>query len=293
MPYAAVNGIRLHYAQHGMDRDSAPTPLLMLHGLGCSSDDWDFQVPAFAPHFPLIIPCLRGFGRSDKPPGAYTVPCLSEDVLALLDTLGVQDAHVLGFSMGGAVALQLAVDRPERVRSLMLVNTQASFEVARWREQLMKLYRVGMGSERGLARMTRLLNRHCFPEPHQQGLRKEMTRRQLRNHTPSYLAAIQALAGWSVVPRLRDIHAPVLVVSGDKDYVPAEDRLAMVRQLRHGHFELVRNSRHATPYDQPTVFNDLALSFLRDPAAYVRGLETEIALPWRQATRTSRGIVTT
>ncbi|MEO0422461.1 MAG: alpha/beta hydrolase [Pseudomonadota bacterium] len=273
MPYAAVNGIRLHYRYLGQDRHPDAQPVLMLHGLGCSSEDWDLQVPAFSPHHPLIMPCLRGFGRSDKPTGCYTVPAFAQDILGLLDEMGVRRAHVLGYSMGGAVALQLAVARPERVASVTLVNAQASFEVARWREQLMKLYRIGMGSERGLQRMARLLNRHCFPEPHQQALREEMTRRHLRNHKPSYLAAIQALAGWSVAPRLRELQMPVLVVSGDKDFVPPEDRMAMVRQLRKAHFELVKDSRHATPYDQATVFNDLVLSFLRDPEALVGGAD--------------------
>ncbi len=269
MPYAAVNGIRLHYRHLGADRDPEAPPLVMLHGLGCSSEDWDMQEPAFTPHHRLILPCLRGFGRSDKPTGCYTIPGFAEDVLALLDELDLRRFHLLGYSMGGAVALQMAVERPERIASLVLVNSQASFEVTYWREQLMKLYRIGMGSARGLERMTRVLNRQCFPEPHQQALRNEMTRRHLRNHKPSYLAAIQALAGWSVVPRLREVQAPVLVVSGDQDFVPAKDRIALVRQLRNAHFELVRNSRHATPYDQSSVFNELVLSFLRDPQAMI------------------------
>ena len=90
MATATINGIRLHYVDTGTPTASAvedPLPLVMLHGLGCSSGDWDFQLPVLSTEYRLIAPCLRGFGKSDKPAGPYTVSELADDVRALLGEL--------------------------------------------------------------------------------------------------------------------------------------------------------------------------------------------------------------
>ena len=108
MPYQFVNGIRLRYETWGV----GSTPLVLIHGLGSSADDWFLQLPAFAPHYLCVAVDLRGHGLSDKPAGRYTVGLFAADVAALLHELDLAPAHILGLSLGGMVAQQLAVAQP-------------------------------------------------------------------------------------------------------------------------------------------------------------------------------------
>ena len=105
MPYQFANGIRLRYETWGV----GSTPLVLIHGLGSSADDWFLQLPAFAPHYLCVAVDLRGHGLSDKPAGRYSVGLFAADVAALLRELDLVPAHILGLSLGGMVAQQLAI----------------------------------------------------------------------------------------------------------------------------------------------------------------------------------------
>ena len=102
---------------------SGTTPLVLLHGLGSSADDWFLQLPAFAPHYLCVAVDLRGHGLSDKPAGRYSVGSFAADVAGLIRTLDLAPAHILGLSLGGMVAQQMAIAHPQVVRSLVLLNT--------------------------------------------------------------------------------------------------------------------------------------------------------------------------
>ena len=117
-------------------------PLVLLHGLGSSQRDWELQVPSFSQGYRLIIPDLRGHGESPKPREAYRMDLLAADVALLLMRLKARPAHVVGLSLGGAVAQQLAIDYPELLRSLVLVNTLPRFVSSGRRLQLLGLRRL-------------------------------------------------------------------------------------------------------------------------------------------------------
>jgi pimeloyl-ACP methyl ester carboxylesterase len=107
----SVNGIDLYYEERG----SGP-PLLVIPGLSGTG----FTIPALEPHFRSITLDNRGAGRSSAPPGPYTTRLMADDAAALLDHLGIDRAHVLGFSLGGMIAQELALAHPERVGRLVL-----------------------------------------------------------------------------------------------------------------------------------------------------------------------------
>jgi 3-oxoadipate enol-lactonase len=111
-----VNGIDLYYEERG----SGP-PLLLLPGLSSTG----FTIPALEPHFRSITLDNRGAGRSSVPPGPYTTRLLADDAAALLEYLGIERAHILGFSLGGAIAQELALAYPERVDHMVLYGTFA------------------------------------------------------------------------------------------------------------------------------------------------------------------------
>src|SRR5262249_58623123 len=99
MPTSRINGIELFH-----ERIGAGPPLLLVHGLGSSGDDWAFQRDAFAHRHTLILPDLRGSGRSARPYGPYSIALFAADLWALVDALGFAAIDLLGFSLGGAVA---------------------------------------------------------------------------------------------------------------------------------------------------------------------------------------------
>ncbi|MBK9233848.1 MAG: alpha/beta fold hydrolase [Anaerolineae bacterium] len=119
MPTIVVNNVCLRYETWG----DGP-PLVMLHGLGSCADDWVYQLPDLGRHFSLSAARpARACRLSDKPPGPYSMAQFAADVSGLLHTLDIGPAHVLGLSLGGMVAQQLALARPDLVRSLVLINT--------------------------------------------------------------------------------------------------------------------------------------------------------------------------
>jgi len=98
-------------------------PLLMIMGLGADSRMWMLQTPAFSARYTCVALDNRGVGRSSAPEGSYTTEQMAGDALAVMDAAGVERAHVLGISLGGAIAQQVALKAPERVRSLTLAAT--------------------------------------------------------------------------------------------------------------------------------------------------------------------------
>src|SRR5918996_120455 len=121
MPYAIVNKIRMHYEVTG-----AGPPLLLISGLSAPSVGWALQVKALAPHFQVVTFDNRGVGATDLPPEpVYTTAQMADDAAAVLRHLNISRAHVLGASMGGTIALELALRHARLVRSLILACTWA------------------------------------------------------------------------------------------------------------------------------------------------------------------------
>ncbi|OGP84745.1 MAG: hypothetical protein A2Y95_03760 [Deltaproteobacteria bacterium RBG_13_65_10] len=120
MPKATINGTRIHYLQAGDGPD-----LVMLHGLAADLSFWFLRiVPRLKDRWRVTALDLRGHGYSDAPPSGYRTADLAEDLLALIDHLDIARPHVVGHSFGGAVALHHAVNRPDRLESLALVDSR-------------------------------------------------------------------------------------------------------------------------------------------------------------------------
>ncbi len=249
----------MHYETHGEGE-----PLLLLHGLGSSTSDWEHQVPTFSEKFHVIAPSLRGFGETDKPSGPYSMTQYANDAFALLDHLNIKACHVLGFSMGGAIAFQMAVQNQHRVHTLTILNSQPGFEVDHWSKHLFVLSRIAMAKIVGMERMARFLSKRLFPEPNQEHLRNTMRIRHGTNDKDSYLAALNALKGWNVREWIAGLHMPTLVVAAEHDYTSIEDKKLFVSELPNARLEVIEGSRHATHVDRSQQFNELVMKFLLD-----------------------------
>ena len=123
MPITKANGIDLYYEIHGDGE-----PLLLIMGLSLTSKSWFKTLPALSEQYKVILFDNRGVGQSGKPNSPYSIELMAEDARAVLDAAGVESAHVYGISMGGMIAQRLAIQYPERVRSLILGCTTSGGE---------------------------------------------------------------------------------------------------------------------------------------------------------------------
>lgn len=257
MPTLKLDDAEIYYECAG----SGP-PLLLIHGLGSSGDDWAFQRDDFARAHRVILPDLRGSGRSTKPPGPYSISRFAADLWALLDALSITSADLLGFSLGGAVAIEMALLRPSGVRRLVVCNTLASYRTDTWRKWLEAHAQLACVRLLGLRRTARLVARRMFPHDDQAPKRQRVVDVVGANPRRPYLDTVHALIGWSALERLAALRAAVLIIAAEYDYTPLAEKRAEMRHFPHAQFAVVAGSRHGTPFDAVEDFNAIVLQFL-------------------------------
>jgi pimeloyl-ACP methyl ester carboxylesterase len=248
-----VNGTRLHVTDTGTGH-----AVLFLHGMGCDGSDWQPQVDAFADRYRCITVDHRGHGRSDREVGdGYSIAGFAADAIGVLDQLGVDHAHVVGLSMGGMIAQQMAVTRPDRVCTLSLLDTFA-------RPGAMG---EGMGAMAdqveagGIDVIAGGFQAMVFASATVQGNPGVLERfdTQFRRNTPACLAwAMRAVGGIDVYDRLGSVTAPTLVLCGAEDNLTpiaqAEELSAAIPGAR---LELVPDAGHFSNIENPAVVNQL------------------------------------
>jgi 3-oxoadipate enol-lactonase len=259
MPQIRLNGCQFHYTDQG----SGP-PLLLLHGLGSSERDWEYQIPALTPHYRVLCLDSRGHGQSEKGGSGYSIALFAADCLAFIEALQLEKPHIVGLSMGGMIGFQLAVNSPQTPASLTIVNSAPEVIPRKPKEFWMAGKRLFFAHVLPMRAIAGGLSKLLFPKPEQQHHRDTFQTRWNENHRSSYLASLRAIVGWGVSAQLDHIVCPVLVVSADQDYTPVEQKREYVGRLGDARLEVVADSRHATPVDQPEAFNTLLLTFLQE-----------------------------
>jgi 3-oxoadipate enol-lactonase len=205
---------------------------------------------------------LRGHGRSSVGSDWLTVGGLATDVAGILDVLEVRSGHILGLSLGGAVALQLALEFPELVDSLTIVNAFARFRVSRrgWLRTIGRLFLLLIG------RMDLLgawIAAGIFPDPGQEVWREAAAARIGANPRESYLRVMRAVMRFDVTSRLHEVQAPTLIVAGERDTTVAlEAKEIMAGSIPGARIVRFPRSGHGTPYDAADRFNEVVMSFI-------------------------------
>lgn len=191
MAYFEHEGCTLHYEEYGQGE-----PLVLLHGLGSSCQDWEYQVPELARQYRVILLDVRGHGRSDKPRERYSIAGFSADLLALLEHLNTGPVHLAGLSMGGMIGFQFAVDHPHRLRSLCIVNSAPEVKLRSRDDYWQWFKRWSLARLLSLETIGKGLAARLFPKPEQAELRRKMAERWARNDKRAYLASFDAIVGW-------------------------------------------------------------------------------------------------
>ena len=268
MPKALVNGINIYYQVHGEGE-----PLVLIQGFGGGHRGWFFQTRAFKRHFRLIIYDNRGIGRSDKAQGLYTLRDLADETIGLMDYLHIDKAHVLGMSLGGMVAQELAISYPERLKKLVLVCTTAGGgDVSEASPKLLEALGVKEGAaqpaldsvdfDKSVVAITALsFNKRLY-----RMIFVPLTRYYVRRvGVEGHLRQMEAVTGHSTRDRLHLIKAPTLVMTGTEDRIISPGSSEMIASLiPNARLVKIEGAAHAFAIEMPGRFNREVLDFLKD-----------------------------
>jgi pimeloyl-ACP methyl ester carboxylesterase len=259
----ALPDVRLH-----VEDSAGPGPTVAFaHGLF-----WDTRL--FAPQVERLSRsrrCIawdhRGQGRSEVTASGYDMDTLARDAIALLERLGTGPVHFVGLSMGGFVALRVALARPDLVRSLVLIDTSADAEppANRPRYRLLRLVAGWFGLGAVIGRLMPILFGPPFlADPARAGEREEYRRRLLANDRVGILRAVDGVLGRAgVADRLGSLRVPTLVIVGEHDRAtpPAKAR-AIAEAIPGARLVVIPDAGHTSTLEAPDVVNDALEAFL-------------------------------
>jgi 3-oxoadipate enol-lactonase len=253
-----MSPVELHYTVDGPE--SAPL-LLLGSSLGTTSALWRHEVPALAAEFRVVRYDHRGHGGSSVPPGPYTIADLGQDLIALLDRLGVERAHLAGISLTAMASMWAAAHAPERVERLAVLCTSARYGPAQmWANRAATVRSDGLEviADAIVARWTP----PTFAEAHPDVV--AWLRAMLVATPPEgYAGCCQAIETMDLVADLASITAPTLVVAGLADEAtPPTHAQLIVDNLPGARLALAAGAAHLPHISRPDVIVDLLLSFL-------------------------------
>ena len=256
-----LNGARIHY-----ERAGAGVPLVLLHAGVADHRMWDPQVDAFAEHFDVIRPDLRGFGSSELPPRPWSPV---EDLLALVDELGLKPAHLIGCSIGAGVAIDFALQHSERISRLVLVGpgingvhfapkypdlatevnaAEEAHDLAALNTAEMHLWLDGPRRPHGYVRQPL---RDLFLDMNGKNFGADFEKAPINELDPP------------APGRLHEITAPTLVVVGDEDVPMVFDAAdLLMSSIPHARKAVIHDAAHLPNLEHPQEFNRLVLDFL-------------------------------
>jgi pimeloyl-ACP methyl ester carboxylesterase len=262
MPAVQLSQVNLYYAEKGTGE-----PLLFLNGLSGEHGYWMGQLRAFGGRFRCLAVDNRDAGRSTSASGPYTIRDLAADVAELLDQLAVTRAHVVGLSMGGMIAQELALARPALVKSLALVATLAhADDWFRATLDAFGLIRRQVADTAGFfeAILPWWVSHRFFEQPDRiTWLRWLLRQNPLSQSLEGFQRQLAALGGHNALDRLHLIHCPVLVLTGEDDSVaPPRYARQILACLPHARLDLLPGVGHAPPLENPAQFNRRLAEFL-------------------------------
>lgn len=255
MPHVRIDDHNFYVERHG----DAGDPLVLVHGYTGDITEWRYQIPEFSKTHRVLVMEHRGHGRSDAPldEGCYTILNMADDVEAIVKHAGFDRYHLLGRSMGGAVAQEIALRSPRKLISLTLHDTSDGFAAGR-----SDVVRKWFEARNLIARqqgMTAVANLPSImkPAPHMPPERKlEEKERLSRMSVDSFVGCWDALETWEgTLERARDITTPTLVIYGSLDIgmLAASKRLAGA--IPNAVLVEIPEAGHAPQYERPELFN--------------------------------------
>ena len=260
MPIEHVKGVDLHYLQAGEGDD-----LLLLCGLGDDVTAWNGQFDPFSERYRVTVVDNRGVGRSSLPDGEFTVRDMAEDAAALCDAVGIGPAHVMGFSMGGAIAQELAIARPDLTRSLVIVGSWA------YSDRLFRTFIESSAYFAGIADDDRAFlmyflastySKAVFEDGRVDALCDAMLNNPYPQSTEAFQRTARAILDHDTRDRLGAIAAPTLVLYGEDDIIcPPRHSREIARLIPGAQLVGVPDQAHQPFQEDPAAFNETVQQF--------------------------------
>jgi 3-oxoadipate enol-lactonase len=254
--YVSRRGDEVYFETYG----AADAPAVVLgHGAGGNHGIWFQQVPVFAEHYRVITWDQRSFGLSTNHHGHASPRTATEDLLAILDHLGVARAHVVGQSMGGWAAMGLAVAHGERVRSLVLADTLGGIPIPGWWKTAASAQREGLFNHPALS------NEFCLHNAERAHLYLQIGGLRRDPHADP-MQVLRTMGDVTFTDEeLAALRIPTLFIVGTADEIfpPASISEAATR-VPGARVELIDGAGHSPYFEQPQAWNDLVAAFLRE-----------------------------
>ena len=258
----ATDGVLLHYDVVG--RRNAPA-VLLIQGLGTDKHGWDLQRMALALRYRVVALDNRGAGRSDKPFGHYSIEQMADDAMSVLDDAGIERAHIVGASMGGAITQYVGIKYPERTISLTLACTAC--RNSQWRKDLLQSWAT-TANERGMGAMAAEAARWVIgPRSFRRvlpavGWLGPLARGRSAHAFASQVKAILDVDD-SVAGELANITVPTLVLVGNQDILtPRGDSEELAERIPTAELVVISGAAHGFMVEHASTFNRVLLDFL-------------------------------
>jgi 3-oxoadipate enol-lactonase len=262
MPKKTVRDIEIYYEVHGKG-----FPLVLIRGLGSNADHWYAQIPAFSSHFSVVCFDNRGIGRSQKSDEASTISMMADDTVALMDSIGISRAHILGISMGGMIAQQIALRYPSRVHGLVLACTHCGgYHAVRTSEEIAKIFveYILTGSQEAAQKAAPSIFTERTLKERPEVVQRYSEISQRFPPDPATLInqwkAVQGHDTWAELPK---IEAPTLVLTGSEDIlIPPENATILTERIPNARLQVIEGGGHQFLVEQADAFNRAVLDFL-------------------------------
>lgn len=262
MPTVQHKGLTFYYAERGEG-----VPLIFLNGLAGDHQYWMGQLRALSKHFRCLALDNRDTGQSSYASASYTIPDLADDVAGFMEQLSLPAAHIVGLSLGGMIAQEIALRHPARVRSLLLVGTVAKADA--WFSATLDAYgcirrQVRDTSEFFQVLLPWLVSHRYFEHPERvEWLKALLAQNPHPQKSEGFFRQFEAIRGHDAVGRLRSITCPVLIAAGEDDSIaPPRYSRQLAAHLPQARLEIMAGIGHAPPIEDPRGFNRLIEGFL-------------------------------
>ncbi len=263
MPDLSVNEISLYYEVVGEGQ-----PLVLISGLASDGASWAPATPFLTPHAKVILPDNRGCGQTRTKDNAVTLEAMADDIIALLDHLGIEQTDMLGHSMGGVIAMAIAARRPERLRRLILSATTPAVP-PRARsviETLVSLREAGVPEEVWYRAFFHwLFHPEFFESEAAVSAAIAMAKAYPHAQTPDDMRRqVDALRAYDASALPAQIETETLILAGEGDLLFSPQMIAEnFRSLKNHRVEILPNAAHSLQWDQPEAFAHAVVRFLR------------------------------